>query len=60
LSGKTFRKGWTMAKSEQEPRKSAGSKQQVKKPGVLDKPGLPEEQLGKVAGGMNSKEDKRK
>jgi len=46
-----------MAKSEQNPRKSAGSKQtQIKKPSTLDKPGLPDEQLGKVAGGMTSKE----
>ena len=51
-----------MTKSEQQPRKgSISSKQQpAKKPSNLDKPGLPEEQLGKVAGGRSSMEQDRK
>jgi hypothetical protein len=48
-----------VAKGEQDSRKSAGSKQ-IKKPSKLDKPGLPDEQLGKVAGGMASREDNKK
>ncbi|HVO00683.1 MAG TPA: hypothetical protein VMT54_00700 [Candidatus Cybelea sp.] len=49
-----------MAKSEQQPRKGAGKPVPGKKPTNLDKPGIDEQQLGKVAGGLAAAESKRK
>ena len=51
-----------MAKSEQQPRKGSisGKEPPAKKPSKLDKPGLPDEQLGKVAGGRSTMEQARK
>jgi hypothetical protein len=51
-----------MTKGEQQPRKGPGSGKPVpgKKPTSLDKPGLDDAQLGKVAGGMAAGEGKKK
>ena len=52
-----------MAQGEQQPpRKGPGLRKEppAKKPSNLDKPGIPEEQLGKVAGGMGNREDPKK
>lgn len=48
-----------MAKGEQQ-RKGAGKPPTAKKPTNLDKPGLSEQQLGKVAGGLAAKEMSKK
>jgi hypothetical protein len=51
-----------MAKGEQQPRKGPGFGKPTpgKQPTHFDKPGLSEDQLGKVAGGRSSQEEDSK